>query len=853
MGNDGSLIFDTKIDDSGFKKGMASLGSLGTSALKGVGIALGVATAAMTALGVSAIKTGMDFSAQMSRVQAISGATADELRALNKVAIKLGASTSFSASEAAAGMENLASAGFDANEIMSAMPGLLDLAAVSGGNVAAASEVAATALRAFGLEASEAGHVADVFAAAAAATNAEALDMGEAMKYVAPVAKAMGQSLEETAAAIGIMSDAGIKGGQAGTALRGALSRLAKPTRIMKASIKELGISFYDTEGNMLPLNKMVGVLQESMEGLTQEQKNQHLVTLFGQESLSGMLALIEAGPEKLNELTGSLENSDGAAADMAVTIMDNLKGAIEEMGGAFETFKITLFQKFEEPLKDLAKTATDVMNYLTMAFGGKDEMIASMEEMGLSAYDLGIDLESIPSGFTGLLEKAKEILKGFAENLIAQLPTILNTGREILASLIQGITERLPELIPMAQGLIQSMVDGMATYMPIMLNSGAQILTGLIQGITEMLPTLITQAIDLIILYADTLIANLPMVISAGLGLIKALAQGIIDNLPKLIAEVPRIINSFAGAIYDMLPVILGTGLSIIWELIKGLIGAIPTIIANLPQIIMAIVNVFTLYNWWNLGKTILTNLGQGIVSMKGSIVTWVKGIGANIVESIRYLLSGGSIRMIGLNFIQTIGTGIKSLATAPVTMIKTIGTNVINAIKSIFSAKSWTIGSDLVKGIWNGISNVTGWILSKIRGFGSSIIKGIKSIFGIASPSTVLRDEVGEMLPPGIGDGVENAMPALQKDVDREMSGLTAKMKATVYAETADVGAKMTAGSSTHKAPTTAADEAAAKKKDDEGMLHATIIMDHRAVAEVITPYTSNEAAKNRKRRDK
>lgn len=852
MANDGSLIFDTKIDDSGFKKGMASLGSLGTSALKGVGVALGIATAAMTALGASAIKTGMDFSAQMSRVQAISGATADELRALNKVAIKLGASTSFSASEAAAGMENLASAGFNANEIMSAMPGLLDLAAVSGGNVAAASEVAATALRAFGLEASEAGHVADVFAEAAARTNAEALDMGEAMKYVAPVAKAMGQSLEETAAAIGIMSDAGIKGGQAGTALRGALSRLAKPTKTMKESIKELGLEFYDTEGKMLPLNEMIGVLQESMEGLTQEQRNQHLVTLFGQESLSGMLALIEAGPEKLAALTKELEESDGAAADMASTITANLKGALDGLSGSFETFKITLFQKFEEPLMNLAETATDVMNYLTMAFGGKDEMIASMTEMGLSAYDLGINLEEIPSGFTGLLEKAKEVLSSFAKNLLANLPEMMNSGRAMLASLIQGIAERLPELIPMAQGLIQSMVDGMTTYLPIMITSGAQILTGLIQGITEMLPTLITQAIDLIILVADTIIANLPMLISAGLGLIKALAQGIIDNLPKLIAEVPRIINAFAGAIYDKLPDILATGVTIIWELIKGLIGAIPTIIENIPAIIMAIVNVFTLYNWWNLGKTILTNLGQGIVSMKGSIVEWVKGIGANIVESIRYLLSGGSIKMIGLNFIQTIGTGIKSLATAPVTMIKTIGTNVINGIKGIFSASSWNIGSDLVKGIWNGISNVTGWVLSKIKGFGSSIIKGIKSIFGIASPSKIMEAEVGEMLPPGIGEGVENAMPALQKDVDREMSTLTGRLKATVYAETADVGAKMTAGSSTHKAPKTAAEEAA-EQKDSEGLLYATIEMDHHEVAKVITPYTSNEAAKNRKRRDK
>lgn len=162
--------------------------------------------------GIAAAKIGGDFEEQMSRVKAISGATGSSFDQLKQQAIDLGAKTAFSAKESAAGMENLASAGFDANEIMSAMPGLLDLAAVSGGDVALASENAATALRGFGLDASQAGHVADVFARAAADTNAEVADMGDAMKYIAPVANAMGISLEESAAAIGIMSDAGIKG-----------------------------------------------------------------------------------------------------------------------------------------------------------------------------------------------------------------------------------------------------------------------------------------------------------------------------------------------------------------------------------------------------------------------------------------------------------------------------------------------------------------------------------------------------------------------------------------------------------------------------------------------------------------
>ena len=307
--------------------------------------------------GIAAAKIGGDFEEQMSRVKAISGATGSSFDQLKQQAIDLGAKTAFSAKESAAGMENLASAGFDANEIMEAMPGLLDLAAVSGGDVALASENAATALRGFGLDASQAGHVADVFARAAADTNAEVADMGEAMKYIAPVANAMGISLEESAAAIGIMSDAGIKGSQAGTSLRGALSRLAKPTDPMIAKMDELGLSFYDAEGNMKSLKDQIGMLQQAFKGLTPEQQQNALVTLYGQESLSGMMALIDKGPDSLGKLTNSLKDSNGAADEMARTMQDNMNSSIEQMLGAFESAAIVIQGIIAPAIRGVADT----------------------------------------------------------------------------------------------------------------------------------------------------------------------------------------------------------------------------------------------------------------------------------------------------------------------------------------------------------------------------------------------------------------------------------------------------------------------------------------------------------------
>lgn len=333
------------------------------SALTGLGKGLTTAvTLPLMGFAAASIKVGNEFQAQMSRVQAIAGATGEELGRMKTQAIDLGAKTAFSAKEAAQGMENLASAGFQVNEIMDAMPGVLDLAAVSGGDVAASSEAMASSLRAFGLEANQAGHVADVFARAAADTNAETSDMAEAMKYVAPVAHSMGLSLEETAASIGIMADAGIKGSQAGTTLRGALSRIAKPTKAMVKSMNELGVSFYDANGNMIPLREQIAQLKTATAGLTQEERNRHLVTLYGQNSLSGMLALLDAGPEKLDKMTNALVNSDGAAKEMAETMQDNLASKIEQMGGAFESVAIIVQQILEPALAKIVGAITKVL-----------------------------------------------------------------------------------------------------------------------------------------------------------------------------------------------------------------------------------------------------------------------------------------------------------------------------------------------------------------------------------------------------------------------------------------------------------------------------------------------------------
>ncbi|WP_317411532.1 phage tail tape measure protein [Clostridium baratii] len=352
----------------------------------------------LVAVGTIAAKTGMDFEAEMSRVKAISGATGDQFKMLEEQALSLGQSTAFSASEVAEGMENLASAGFSTNEIMEAMPGLLDLAASSGEDLATSSEIAASTLRGFGLEASKTGHVADVLAKNAAATNAAVADTGEAMKYIAPNARAAGLSLEEVTAAIGELANAGIKGSQAGTTLRSALVRLAKPSDPAATAMERIGFTAFDSSGKMKSLATIMGELNEKTKNLTDEQKQNTIATIFGTEALSGMTVLMQGGKEGLTDLTEQFKNCDGAAKEMAETMQDNTKATIEQAGGALETASIKMLNIVAPAIKDVADGIGNLADKFSALSPETQELIL---KMGMVAIAAGPVLSTVGKGVT--------------------------------------------------------------------------------------------------------------------------------------------------------------------------------------------------------------------------------------------------------------------------------------------------------------------------------------------------------------------------------------------------------------------------------------------------------------------
>ena len=324
------------------------------------------------------VETAAKFEAAMSKVQAITRANKDEIGQLTAEARRLGETTQFTAQQSAEAMSYLGMAGWNTEQIIAGMPGLLALAAAGGTDLARTADIVSDDLTAFGLAADQASHMADVFAVTATRTNTNVEMIGETMKYAAPVARAYGATMEETAALTGLMASGGVKASQAGTALRAGFMRLAGPPKKASKAMQELGISLSDVSAqhqeasaalSSLGINmdniagegshKMVAVLQElrtKMQGLTREEKLAYMQMIFGTEAATGWLNVLDAGPEVFNDLVSQMEHCDGEAEKMAAVMMDNAKGAIVQLQSAVEGAAISIGTLFLPYVADAAK-----------------------------------------------------------------------------------------------------------------------------------------------------------------------------------------------------------------------------------------------------------------------------------------------------------------------------------------------------------------------------------------------------------------------------------------------------------------------------------------------------------------
>ena len=343
------------------------------------------------------IDVGKSFEAGMSEVQAISGASGKDLEKLSAKAKQMGATTKFSATESATALKYMAMAGWKTNQMVSGLSGVMNLAAASGEDLGTVSDIVTDSMTAFGLKAKDSVHFADVLAKASSSSNTNVAMMGETFKYVAPLAGSMKYSIEDTATAIGLMANAGIKGSQAGTELRSILTRLVKPPKDAAAALSALGISTTKADGSMKPMRQTMAELREKFSGLTDSQKSQYAAAIAGQEAMSGLLAIVNASDSDFNKLQKAIDNSSGAAKKQADIMNNNLQGALYDLGSAAEAVGIGIYEDIKTPLTKAVGVGTKQLRILSSKLkkGGikkivPEEAINTVENLGTVAKAVG-------------------------------------------------------------------------------------------------------------------------------------------------------------------------------------------------------------------------------------------------------------------------------------------------------------------------------------------------------------------------------------------------------------------------------------------------------------------------------
>lgn len=899
MAYDGTLKFNTAIDAKGFQNGVKSIAGMAEKGLKATTEILTGAGAAISAMATAAVKVGSDFEGAMSKVEAISGAAGSDLKALTDKAKEMGSATKFSATESANAFEYMAMAGWKTEDMLNGIEGIMNLAAASGEDLAATSDIVTDALTAFGLSAQDSTHFADILAQASSNANTNVGMMGETFKYVAPVAGALGYSAEDTATAIGLMANSGIKASQAGTALRSMLTRLAKPTEESKLAMEELGISIDDGEGNMKSFKEIMDDLRSGFGELmiSQDEFNERLSSLnsnlvdgtlsqkeydaeierliglaygaegaekakyaamlAGQEAMSGLLAIVNASEDDFNKLTESIYSCDGAAAQMAETMNDNLQGQLTILKSGLEGLGISFYESVQAPLKDIAIEAQGMVQQLQDAFdtGGLDGMVTAFGDI------LAQTVERIAGAAPELIDTAAGLVSSFCESL-KNSEGIGEAAASLISSLVTALLSCTGDIWTTAIVLIDNAAKGLASELPTILQQGIDLVLELGKGIAEAIPELVPIAVECILDLVDTFFSNIDTVVEVGFQIVMALAEGIVRAVPVLLQKIPEIIkNIFLGSSRSS-----SEHLALVQEVVSSKAGEIAEAISNwfsqLPRRIgvwfTKIVNGVTLWGseMLSAASAAVNNVIANVVAFfselpdniaywlgyaAGSIVKWgidlhnwvtneVPQIIDNIVTffselpdkvwiwlldtvnraqqwGMDLLITASDAAVSAVNkvsewfsqlpakvaawLLETVGRAVQfavDLKAKADTAARGFFNNLVDGIKGL-PDKFREIGSNIVDGIWDGISSGWNWLIDKVKSLASSLFKGAKDALGINSPSRVFAREVGRWIPPGIGVGIDEAMPDLESQMGDEMDRIAQKMQTAVEVETGKI----------------------------------------------------------------
>lgn len=658
------LFVTLAIKDTAYKQGLkdaegnasSSTSKIG-GAFKAVGkvakTAMVAGSAAAVAFTKTSIDAGMNFDTAMSQVAATMGTTVDKIGNVKAKAEEMGRTTKYTATEAAEGMNILAQAGLSADEQISGIGTVLNLASAGAMSLEESASYTAGAVKGFGDSMSNASYYADLMAKGATLANTDVRGLGEAFSGSAATAKNYGQAADSVTLSLLRLAEQNVTGSEASTALNRAMADLYTPTDDASKALDQLGVSAYKSNGEAKDFNDLVDELNGSLQGMTAEQKNNALATIFTTQGLQAFNKMTASSDATVQKFWKGIQDSSGSAAQQAATQLDNLQGDITLLSSATEGLQLAFYNTFSGTIRGAIKGITSEVSGLAEA----------MESGGIS----------------GALSK----LAQDAINFSGQLPGLTKIGGDLINGLISSVTQNSGSITTAVSQLLNNLASTISTGLNVFTSVGVNLLTTIANGMTQGIPTFLGQALPMLTQFTESLRSNAGKLINAGLTLIQNIAQGLINSIPVLIAYVPTIITNLAGIINDNAPKILATGVTIITNLAIGLVRAIPLLIANLPKIITAIVSVFTAFNWFSLGKNIVTGIIKGVKNLPSLL----KGAAKNAVNGFKGAFKGNGILSAVKGAFTKIPSAVKSIFTKAVSLVKSFPGRFKSALKFSWS----------------------------------------------------------------------------------------------------------------------------------------------------------------------
>ena len=730
------------------------------SNIEGAGKKLLPVTATVTALGTASVKTAADFEASMSKVAAVSGATGSELEALSAKAREMGSKTKFSASEAAEAMNYMAMAGWKTEDMLSGIEGVMNLAAASGEDLATTSDIVTDALTAFGLSAQDSGHFADVLAAASSNANTNVSMMGETFKYCAPIAGALGFSVEDTAEAIGLMANAGIKSTQAGTSLRTIMTNLSGEVKICGENIGEVTVATTNADGSMRDLSDILADCRTAFNGLSESEKAAAAESLVGKNAMSGFLALMNAGEADIAKLSGAIDNCNGAAQSMADTMNNNLEGQLTILKSQLQELAISFGEILLPAVKKIVGWVQGFIDVLNSLPDGVKETIVTV---ALIAAALGPVLIIIGKIITAvgtimtIVPKVVGVIKAVKTAFMALNATMLANPIVLIIAAIAALVAAFIYLWNNCDEFRQFWIDLWESIKEIAV------------AVWEALKEFFVAAWEFIKTTAETVWNALASFFTGLWEGIKNTFTTVVNAISNFLSTMWNTIKSVAETIWNA----ISTFFTTIWNGIKTVVTTVVTAISTflttawntiktvITTVLNAIKTVFSTV--WNAIKNVVTTVINGIKNTITTVWNGIKNTVTTVVNAIKTAVSTA---------FSSMWNGIKNTISGIYNTIKNGFTNAVNFIKNLASsAFSW--GADIINGIVNGIKSCIG----KVKDAVCSVADTIKSFLHFSVPDEGPLTEYESWMPDfmfGLAKGIEKSK-GMVKDA---VSGLAADM---------------------------------------------------------------------------